>query len=254
MLTSFTRNYEDNSTEAGFQFTFYCDNCHDGFKSSFIESTTYKKRAGLRTITQGAGALSGLLGGAMREVGYSTERAGYVLAERFQGQSPEWQKEHQNAFEAAQNEAQSHFHRCNSCSSYVCDSCWNEAEGLCVRCAPRQDVYIAKAHSDAMNRNIDDAAKDATVWQGSIESKTTVCPVCGKPAGDGKFCNNCGAPLELKTCPQCGAKNALAVRFCSNCGASLEEQPAAAPGKCSACGTENPPGTKFCGNCGNKLG
>ena len=24
MLKSFTRNYEDNSTEAGFQFTFYC--------------------------------------------------------------------------------------------------------------------------------------------------------------------------------------------------------------------------------------
>ena len=28
MLKSFTRNYEDNSTEAGFQFTFYCDICN----------------------------------------------------------------------------------------------------------------------------------------------------------------------------------------------------------------------------------
>ena len=35
MLKSFTRNYHDNSTEAGFQFTFYCDICNDGFKSSF---------------------------------------------------------------------------------------------------------------------------------------------------------------------------------------------------------------------------
>ena len=33
-LQSFTRNYEDNSTEAGFQFTFYCDICQDGFKAS----------------------------------------------------------------------------------------------------------------------------------------------------------------------------------------------------------------------------
>lgn len=39
---SFTRNYQDNSTEAGFQFTFYCDICNDGYKSSFIESETYK--------------------------------------------------------------------------------------------------------------------------------------------------------------------------------------------------------------------
>ena len=48
MLQSFTRNYEDNSTEAGFQFTFYCDLCEDGYKSSFIESETYKKGRGLR--------------------------------------------------------------------------------------------------------------------------------------------------------------------------------------------------------------
>ena len=40
------RNYEDNSTDAGFQFTFYCDICSDGFKSSFIESTTYKNAKG----------------------------------------------------------------------------------------------------------------------------------------------------------------------------------------------------------------
>jgi hypothetical protein len=36
MLQAFTRNYQDNSTEAGFQFTFYCDNCNDGYKSGFI--------------------------------------------------------------------------------------------------------------------------------------------------------------------------------------------------------------------------
>lgn len=53
MLKSFTRNYQDNSTEAGFQFTFYCDICNDGYKSSFIESETYKKRKGLaRAVTR----------------------------------------------------------------------------------------------------------------------------------------------------------------------------------------------------------
>ena len=53
MLKSFTRNYEDNSTEAGFQFTFYCDICSDGYKCSFIESQTYKKGKGLRGLAEG---------------------------------------------------------------------------------------------------------------------------------------------------------------------------------------------------------
>jgi predicted amidophosphoribosyltransferase len=103
-----------------------------------------------------------------------------------------------------------------------------------------------------MRRNIDAAGSTATVWQGKIESKTTICPQCGKPAGSGKFCNNCGASMELKECPKCGAKNALTVRFCNNCGQNLQE--AAAPsGKCPSCGEDNPPGTKFCGGCGTKL-
>jgi hypothetical protein len=63
MLKSFTRNYEDNSTEAGFQFTFYCDICQDGYKSSFIASETYKKGKGLRGLAQGAGILGNLIGG-----------------------------------------------------------------------------------------------------------------------------------------------------------------------------------------------
>jgi len=256
MMQAFTRNYEDNSTDAGFQFTFYCDHCRDGFKSSFIESSTYKKGRSIRGLGEGVSMLGRLAGGALGNVAWESERAGDILSQNFQGQSPAWQKEHQEAFEAAQNEARGHFHRCNSCSSYVCDACFNEDEGLCVGCAPRQEIYVAKARADAMKRNIDAAGQDATVWQGAIESKTTICPVCGKPAGTGKFCNNCGASMELKVCPQCGAKNALTVRFCNNCGASLEgtAAPAAPSGKCSACGFENPPGTKFCGSCGNKLG
>ena len=155
----------------------------------------------------------------------------------------------------AQNEARKHFHRCPNCNQYVCDQCYNEDAGLCVNDAPRQEVYVAQAHAAAMKRNIDEKAETATVWQGQIESKTTICPQCGKPAGNGKFCNNCGASMDLKECPQCGARNALAVRFCNNCGMNLQQ--AAAPpqpsGVCQACGTQNDPGTKFCGNCGNKL-
>lgn len=251
MLNSFTRNYQDNSTDAGFQFTFYCDNCQDGYKSSFIESETYKKGKGLRGLAQGASILGSLVGGKISNFGYAVDRGGHVLSERFLGMSPEWQKEHERAFERAQNEARQHFHRCHSCHHYVCDACRNEDEGLCVSCAPRQEIFVAKARADAMRRNIEEAGTSATVWQGKIESKTTVCPSCGKPVGTGKFCNNCGASMELAVCNNCGAKNAQGVRFCNNCGSPMT---APNPDQCPGCGQENLPGTKFCGGCGTKLG
>jgi hypothetical protein len=250
MIQSFTRNYADNSTEAGFQFTFYCDLCEDGYRSSFIESETHKKGRGLRSLAQGAGVLGSLLGGRLGSLGYSLERGGSVLSERFDGMSPEWHKEHENAFERAKNEAQQHFHRCHGCRQWVCDSCYNEDEGLCTECAPRQEIEVAKARADAMRRNIGEVAETAVVWKGKLESKTTVCPVCGKPAGTGKFCNNCGASLALAVCPKCGANNAQSVRFCNQCGSSMT---APASRKCPSCGSDSPADTKFCGSCGTKL-
>ncbi len=250
MLKSFTRNYEDNSTEAGFQFTFYCDICSDGYKSSFIESQTYKKGKGLRGLAEGAALLTRLMGGRIGDIGHSVQRGGDILSERFEGMSPEWQKEHEKAFERAQNEAQQHFHRCHSCNKYVCDACFNEDEGLCTECAPRQEVYVARARAEAMRRNIDEASQTATVWQGELGSRTTVCPSCGKPAGKGKFCNNCGASMELKKCSKCGTQNAQNVNFCNNCGNSLSSP---SNGLCSSCGNQNPPGTKFCGQCGKQV-
>ena len=253
MLQAFTRNYHDNSADAGFKFTFYCDICNDGYKSTFIESETYKKNQTSRLIGQGLNLVGRTLGGSLGNLGYSAERGINILTEQFQGQSPEWRKEHEQAFERCQNEAKEHFHRCPNCNSYVCDHCKNEDTGLCTKCSPRQEVYVAQTHSKAMKRNIDDAGETATVWEGEIESKTTICLVCNKPAGTGKFCNNCGASMELKECHKCGTKNALTTRFCNNCGENLEQADTASSSKCSKCGVDNPPGTNFCGECGNSL-
>ena len=221
MMTAFTRNYEDNSTDEGFQFTFYCDSCNDGYRSSFIESEANKKRKGLRGIGEGVWAMSSLFGGRLSNVGWAVERGANVLSERFDGMSAEWQKEHEQAFIRAQNEAKQHFHRCEGCRRWVCDSDFNEEESMCVECAPRQNVAVAKAKSAAMQRNLDEAVQEQTVWSGTLKSKTILCPNCGKPAGKGKFCNNCGASLETRKCSYCGAAVTEGVRFCGECGKKL---------------------------------
>lgn len=58
----FTRNYADNSTEAGFQFTFFCDIFQDGYKTCFIESKTYKKAGLLRGLGRAASIASSMAG------------------------------------------------------------------------------------------------------------------------------------------------------------------------------------------------
>ncbi len=219
-LQPFTRNYEDDSTEAGFQFTFKCDVCGDGYKTKFIESKTHKKAGFLRGLSSAAsvaGSLSGRLGG----FSYAGSQGASVLSQRFEGMTPEWQKEHEEAFKLAQNEAMPNFHRCPKCHKYVCESDWNEQEGLCVEDAPRLNVEIAAAKSQAQTEQVWEKAKNTQVFTGEIESKQTICPKCGKPAGTGKFCNNCGAPLSLVKCPKCGTENQAGARFCSECGNKL---------------------------------
>lgn len=218
-LIGFTSNVKDNSTEAGFQFTFYCDLCNEGYKTKFIESKTYKKGKlikGLGTIISAASQMAGKYG-----IGWGTERAADVLSERFRGMSPEWHKEHEAAFELAQNEAKGHFKRCPKCKKWVCENDWNEQEGLCVDDAPRVNVEVAAAKSKKAVDDIYKKAAETQVFTGEIESKQTICPQCGKPAGEGKFCNNCGAPLNLIKCPKCGAQSPVGTKFCGECGNKL---------------------------------
>lgn len=252
MLHSFTRNYNDLSTDAGFQFEFFCDCCGNGFKSTFVESKTYGQKTKSERVGRLASSIGSFLGGKASDLGWVLERGSDYLNNKFDGQSPEWRKEYEEAFDKAQQEIKSKFKKCPSCNKWVCDDCWNEDDLLCIECAPREASYVAKARSTAMQRNIDEVAETATVWKGNLEKQTTVCPSCGKPAGNGKFCNNCGASLEQKKCPKCGAVIAQGKKFCGECGAPVENS-LNKSGKCSKCGAENEPGTKFCGECGAQL-
>lgn len=218
-LQPFTNNFADNSTEAGFQFTFFCDICKEGYKTKFIESKTYKKGKFLKGLGSFISIISQVTG--KYNMGYGAERAADVISERFRGMSPEWHKEHEEAFELAQNEAKEHFLRCPKCKKWVCENDWNEQEGLCVEDAPRVNVEVAAAKAQKAVQDIKDKAAETQVFTGTIESKQTICPKCGKPAGEGKFCNNCGESLDLIKCPKCGARSPSGTRFCGECGTKL---------------------------------
>lgn len=220
-LQPFTDNFADNSTEAGFQFTFFCAVCNEGYKTKFIASKSYKKGRFFK-------GLGGLLGAAAQivgksSIGYGIERGTDVVGERFSGMSPEWQKEHDVAFEEAQTEAKAHFYRCPQCTEWVCENDWNEQEGLCTKCAPREALEVATARVKKKTQDIEAKAETTQVFTGPIESKQTLCPACGKPAGTGKFCVNCGAGLDLIVCSKCGAKNPAGTGFCGECGKKLSK-------------------------------
>ena len=218
-LQGFTKNFTDNSTEAGFQFTFLCDNCRDGYKTKFVESKTTGRAKMLKTAGGLFSAVAQLAGKS--SIGYGVDRGVDVVGGRFSGMSPEWQKEHDEAFEKAQNESRSNFHKCPQCTNWVCETCWNEEDGLCVKCAPREASSVAAARAKKRAKDIEDKAGATSVFTGVIEGKQTTCPKCGKPAGQGKFCNNCGVKLDLTKCKKCGAKNLAGTKFCSECGTKL---------------------------------
>jgi hypothetical protein len=218
-IQPFTRNHEDHSNETGFQFTFFCDVCGNGFKTKFTESKTHKKQGLFRGVGKALSFASSVTG---TDIGHRLAGGADSLSDRFSGMTADWHKEHEHAFELAMNEAKQRFHRCPRCRRWVCDLCWNEQEGLCVEDAPRASVEIAAARSEKMVQDIKDAAAGTQVFTGKIERQQTICPRCGKPAGEGKFCVNCGEPLQLQRCPKCGAKNPYGQRFCGECGTRIE--------------------------------
>ncbi|RAP50445.1 MAG: hypothetical protein BZ138_06665 [Methanosphaera sp. rholeuAM270] len=190
-----------------------------------------------------------MIGGVAGDVGHVVENGLGQFAGNIDTGNPQWHREHEAAFKAAQSEASRHFRKCPGCSAWVCTDCWNNDEGLCTSCAPREAAYVAQARNQAMRNNIDTAVENANVWHGKLETRNTQCPNCGRPAGDADFCGNCGAPLAQKKCPNCGAPVGAGLAFCGKCGSPVN----APSGKCPKCGRENEPGMAFCGGCGTKL-
>lgn len=56
--------------------------------------------------------------------------------------------------------------------------------------------------------------------------------------------------VKSRTCPNCETLNPEGVKFCQECGARLN---LAVKIQCRDCGAEFPAGTRFCGECGSQL-
>ncbi|AKB28881.1 hypothetical protein MSSIT_2162 [Methanosarcina siciliae T4/M] len=92
----------------------------------------------------------------------------------------------------------------------------SEQDNLCVEYAPRENVELTAIRAERMVDEMREKASSANVFKGEIERRQTICPECGKHSGEGKFCNNCGAPIALTKCLNCGNKVPLAPGSAGN--------------------------------------
>lgn len=104
MLESVTKKWEDDSNLERFKFSFYCDCC-----GKRIVTLEYKFNSGFKPKL------------FMSEA----ERKARELI---------WQKDHDSAYERANNDALLQFNRCPKCGGRVCDDCYSISDDLCFDC------------------------------------------------------------------------------------------------------------------------
>jgi hypothetical protein len=201
----FTGNYEDLSTDRGYQFKFYCEKCSNGYMSSFQASTMGMLGSAARV----AGNLFGGVFGRVADSSYEVQRAVGGGA-------------HDSALKSAVDEISPIFKQCTRCGNWVCEPvCWNKKAGLCESCAPDLDEEMAAAQAEAAREQIHEKARtvDWTKSRDVAAVTGAVCPSCGAKTAGGKFCMECGATLAPKNqCSSCGHTAEGTPKFCPECG------------------------------------
>ncbi len=166
----FTDNYTDHSTEAGYQFEFFCERCGNGYKSGFQASAI-----GMGSkVARGIGGLLG--GGGISNLGW----AGQEAKDLTESQAKD------KALAKAVQEMEPYFKQCHRCGQWVCNEiCWNEEYGLCVSDAPKLEQEIAGMQSDAQLQQVRDKvqqvdfAKDVNVERRQV----ALCPQLRRRGG-----------------------------------------------------------------------
>src|SRR5258706_11040392 len=219
-LIQFVQNYEDLSTDKGFQFKFHCDKCGNGYMTRFQASTLGMAQSALSIA-------SSVFGGI-----FSTASNGAYEVQRAVGG-----KAHDSALEEAVKEGKEHFHQCTRCGKWVCpEVCWNGKAGLCEGCAPNFEEEMAANHAHAKadaarqqlyqkGQNVDFVGNIAMganavgAAPGPATAAADRCPGCAAALADGvRFCPQCGAPRRAAGCPGCGAAIQANTKFCGQCG------------------------------------
>jgi uncharacterized OB-fold protein len=210
-MIQFVANYDDLSTDKGFQFTFHCDQCRNGYMSRFQPNAIGIAGS---LISAASNFFSGLSG---------VENAAYQIQRAVGG------KAHDAALETAVAEGKQHFKQCTRCGHWVCpDVCWNASAGLCEGCAPDEQEELRAQQAQAAREQIrtKTRAQDYTQDLDFLSRATLAqCPNCqAKLAADQKFCPACGtanpaARAQERHCTSCGATLKPEQKFCADCGA-----------------------------------
>jgi hypothetical protein len=241
-LIQFVQNYQDLSTDRGFQFRFHCDKCGNGYMTRFQTS-------GFGVAEAALGIAGSLFGGVFN----TAHNAEYEIQRAVGG------KAHDGALEAAVQEGKTYFHQCGRCGKWVCpEVCWNGDATMCDGCAPKFGQEMAAAHAqakaNAARAQLNDAAAKVNYAANVDLSADAVMRAPGGPVAQPQAPLPAQAPPAqahapggaATACGGCGTSLAANARFCPQCGH-------AKPAGCPGCGTAVAAGTKFCSQCGAKV-
>ena len=205
-VIEFVQNYDDLSTDQGYQFTFHCNHCGNGYMSSFIPNKLGMAGGFLR-------AAGDLFGGVLGNVSNSA----YDIQRTVGGPA------HDNALRQAVGEIKPLFIQCRRCGTWVCEQiCWNNTKGMCKQCAPILEEELASAQAAAAAEQVNARAREVDQTGGINVSQqiSASCPKCGAAATGTKFCSECGASMVPKTeCSSCHSEIKAGAKFCPECGA-----------------------------------
>lgn len=205
----FTGNYQDLSTDKGYQFKFFCEKCGNGYMSTFKSSTLGMASSAI----EAANSLFGGLFGRAANTAYEIQRAVGGPA-------------HDSALREAVEEIRPLFKQCTRCGRWICEPvCFNKKAQLCESCAPDMDEEIAAAQAEAARQQALEKAQQVDWMKGRDLGQVTgtTCKQCGaKLAQNAKFCAECGTPTAVKRhCTQCGVEVEGSPKFCPDCGQKM---------------------------------
>ena len=206
MVIEFTGNYQDLSTEMGFQYKFFCQHCNSGYMSAF-------ERNELGVAGELLRGASNFLGGIFsKEVDVAGTLQKVVGGPR-----------HDASLRNAVDEIRPLFKQCRHCGTWCCEQvCWNHDATMCKRCAPIADEIETSARSRHVETELsnDMNLEEQKRMEAKSHQVEAPCSNCGGATLGKKFCPECGKPTasEARICSKCGARGVPGTKFCGECG------------------------------------